>query len=312
MTNLASQRNRSRTASDARPTLDRRTALSYGAFVDEYLRPNKPVIVTDAIAHWGAVGRWTPEFFRTQYANMDVGLDGLTMEQFIDQVENSASAPRANLPYLRNKSINALFPELEPDVSPLPIYMQPNWFNNPLIPRRISRNRTDLFIGGVGSKFPYLHFDNYHGYAFLFQIYGSKTYVMYSPDQTSFLYPTVPADKFIANTSAVEDIEHPDLEKYPLFARAEQMRCVLRQGEMLFMPRGWWHTAQMDTPSISVSSNTANAFNWSDLMHDHWQSIKRRPAKALAGAVYLRVIWLLESLKDQLYRNRRLHKLPTP
>lgn len=32
------------------------------------------------------------------------------------------------------------------------------------------------------------------------------------------------------------DVEHPDLEKYPLFAEAEYFECIVKPGEMLYIP----------------------------------------------------------------------------
>lgn len=286
--------------------VDRVSNLGYAEFEARYLAPNKPVLITDALDHWAAVGKWTPKFFADNYRDMDIGIDGLRMGEFIELVEEGPDEDNGKLPYFRNVSINSVFPELVADISPLPVYLRPNWFDNPLIPRRISRNRTDLFIGGRGSSFPYLHWDNYHGYAFLFQIYGEKAYVFYPPEQTEYMYPEVREGR-LSNVSTIDDIENPDLERFPLFAKATPTACVLRAGEMLFMPAGWWHTARMETASISVSSNTANAYNWSALMKDHWQQKKvANPSVALAGAAYLRVIRLLESAKDLMYRRRSL------
>jgi len=290
-------------------SMDRRENLAYRDFVEEYLRPNKPVVVTDAVGHWAALKKWTPDFFRREYGPMDLEMGGLTMGELIDLVERSEREPVDDLPYLRNRSVHRDFPELEPDISPLPIYLRPNWFNNPLVPRRISHHRTDLFIGGRGCRFPYLHFDNYHGYAFVFQIYGEKEFLLIPPEQTPLVYPCETRNG-ISNASSIPDIEHPDLEEFPLFAKATPTRCVLEPGEMLFIAAGWWHTARMHKPSISISSNTANAFNWTRLMSDHWKSFKTRPARALAAVPYLSLIWLWESLRDVSYRNRALNSPP--
>lgn len=293
------------TVGQAVAEIDRREKLSYREYIEEYVKPNKPVLVTDAIEHWTALERWTPDFFRTHYRGMDLDMGGLKMEELIDQIE--CSTPEVeNRHYLRNKSIQRSFPELKSDISPLPIYLTPNWFDNPLVPKRISQHRTDLFIGGRGSKFPYLHFDNYHGYAFIFQIYGEKEFVLIPPEQTSFVYAQ-DSGKGIENVSSVTDIENPDLKKFPLFANASPARCVIAKGDMLFVPAGWWHTARMNVASITVSSNTANAYNWHSLMADHWQLRRYRPLKAMAGVPYLRLIWLWESFCDHLYRNRKLY-----
>ena len=287
-------------------SVDRRAKLPYLEYIEEYVRPNKPVIVTDAVDHWEALKKWTPSFFRRRYGSMDIEMDGLTMGMLIDMLEASEHEDVDNLPYLRNRSVHKYFPELKADISPLPIYTRPNWFDNPLIPKRISFNRTDLFIGGRGGGFPYMHYDNYHGFAFVFQIYGEKEFIVLPPEQSPYVYP-LDSGKGIANKSSISDIENPDLEKFPLFAKATPVRFVLGRGDMLFIPAGWWHTTRMHTVSISVSSNTANSFNWDGLMSDHWKSVKTRPFRALAGVPYLEIIRLCEGFRDVAYRNRELY-----
>jgi len=287
-------------------SIDRREKLSYRDYIEEYVRPNKPVIVTDAVDHWAALDKWTLDFFRDNYGSMDVEMDGLSMRELLDMVERSEQEEVDNLPYLRNRSVHKYFPELKADISPLPVYLRPNWFDNPLVPKRISLHRTDLFIGGRGCGFPYLHYDNYHGYAFVFQVFGEKEFIILPPEQSPYVYPRE-THKGIANASSIPDIENPDLEQFPLFAKATPARCILERGDMLFVPAGWWHTTRMHKASISVSSNTANAFNWPGLMSDHWKSFGSRPLKALAGVPYLRTIWLWEKLRDVTYRNRELY-----
>jgi hypothetical protein len=286
--------------------IDRREDLSYREFEEEYLRPNKPVIIKDALKNWNALGKWTLDFFRTRYGPMDLEMDGLTMAEFIDLVQQSPTKKPKELPYLRNKSMSDYFPELEQDISPRPVYLEPNWFATKFIPKRIRNRRTDLFVGGVGSRFPYLHFDNYHGYAFVCQVCGEKEFIMYSPDQSNYLYPKKSA-KNIANSSSIPDIENPDFEKFPLFKKAQPVQCVLRAGEMLFVARGWWHTTKILSPSITISTNTANEYNWSYLIKDHFQIVTKNPIKAIGGAIYLYLVWLLELFKDKLYRKRRIY-----
>lgn len=290
----------------ATSSIDRRTNLSYLEYVEEYVRPNKPVIVTDAMDHWGAVRKWTPSYFRDHYGSMDIKMGGLTMGQFIDMVESSEHDGATDLPYLRNCSLQGS-PELKADISPLPIYTRPNWFDNPLIPKSIWSKRTALFIGGRSSGFPYLHYENYHEFAFSFQIYGEKEFTVFAPDQSPYLYPLVASRKGIANKSSIRDLDNPDLEKFPLFAKAELVRFVLKPGEMLFIPSGWWHTTRMHTVSISINSNAANSFNWNGLMSDHWRSLKTNPFSTLAGVPYLEMIRLCEKFRDVAYRNRELY-----
>lgn len=291
------------------PTVDKRMKLTFKDFENEYLKKNKPVVITDAISDWDALGKWTPEYFKNNYSDMDIDLDGLKMGEFIDMVTDK-NRSESELPYLRNKQLYDYFPELMADVLPMPVFMRPNWFNNKLIPGRIRNRRTDLFIGGPGSKFPYVHWDNYHGYAWLFQIYGEKEYIVFPPEQSEYMYARTNL-KGIANQSTIEDIENPDYEKYPLFKKTTPIRIVLKAGEMMFMAAGWWHTARMLSPSITVSSNTANQYNWPMLTKDHLKLLPTKPIKAIGGTAFLYLVRYIESLKDVSYRKRQLYNAQT-
>ena len=267
--------------------IDRRHRLSYDDFARQYLFPGKPVIITGAIQHWSALSTWTPDFFRRTYGNLNLDIDGghYTMADFINRVESSS--PDRPAPYLRNEIIDQFLPELLGDIDPLPRYFFPNWLDGILsrpLRSRLHDGSPELYIGGRGAKFPFLHFDNFHTHAFLTQIYGVKEYTTYSEDQTPYLY--VNPRKY--NASLIPDLENPDFDKFPLFAKATPMRCFLYPGEILFIPGGLWHTARMLSPSISVSVNRANASNWSTLTHDMWNNAPL-PLKPLAAA-YLTAI----------------------
>jgi histone arginine demethylase JMJD6 len=247
--------------------IDRRHRLPYEDFAREYLFPNKPVILSGALEGWQALTKWTPEYFKKNYGSMNVCIDGkeYTMSDFIDRVHSSSR--RNPAPYLRNAVIDQFLPDLLRDIEPLPSYFFPNWLEGKFsraLRSRLHNGSPELYIGGSGAKFPFLHFDSYHTHAFLAQIYGVKEYTAFSADQTPFIY--VSPSQY--NASQIPDLENPDLEKFPLFAKAVPMRFQLHPGEILFIPGGLWHTAKMLTPSISISVNRANASNWSKLTQD--------------------------------------------
>jgi hypothetical protein len=209
---------------------------------------------------------WTPEYFKKHFADLNFGIDGkdYRMADFIDLVMNSSEDNPA--PYLRNALIDRMIPALLPDIQPMPEYFSPNWLVGPLsqlLRSRLHGGSSELYIGGKGGKFPFLHYDTWHTHAFISQIYGTKEFTAFAPDQAPYLY-LKPGRR---NQSLV-DIENPDYEKFPLFAKAAPMRFLLQPGEIIFIPAGWWHTAKMLSPSISVSVNRANASNWSDLTKD--------------------------------------------
>lgn len=97
-----------------------------------------------------------------------------------------------------------------------------------------------------GSHITPLHYDPLDGT--LIQVHGEKRLVLFPPSQTYNLYPLSLFNylrhglKLRANYSQVYP-EKPDLEKFPKFekALAHRYEVILKQGEILFIPAGWWH-----------------------------------------------------------------------
>jgi len=261
--------------------IDRRGALTREQFGREYLSPPRPVILTDAISHWRALGRWTPQFFKQEYGGLQVSVDGETMalRDLIDRIEVSTSDHPA--PYLRNQLLAEWPPELSADVFPMPESTQPNWLESRFFPSRHQLSSVEAYIGGQGARFPVLHYDNWHTHAFLMQLDGDKEYIVFSPEQTAFMYPR---EGLEMNKSRIEDVLDPDREAFPLFDEAEGVRFQLHPGETLFVPAGWWHTARILSPSVTVSVNCLNRANSTAFRNDYCASIARRSA-VLSSAV---------------------------
>ena len=298
--------------------IERRENLSYEEFAREYLYPLKPVIVTDALRAWRALERWTPELFKQEFGGMTFRINEApnqkadykgneagseyTMARFIDRVLESTDENPA--PYFRNRILYDLFPALKEDIQPLPEYFQPNWLPERYAVKYVGEvlNRgaaIELFIGGKGGAFPVLHYDGAGVHAFLMQIYGRKEYVVFSPDQEPFLYPS-PERK---NLSLINSVDTLDLKTFPLFSKAVPTKFVLEPGELLFVQSHWWHTAKMLTPSITLAANVLNQSNWHELVK--FVSTRRRnPVVSLASRVYLTGAGAWRSWRDRGWRKR--------
>ena len=189
--------------------------------------------MTDAISHWRALGRWSPQFFKEEYGGLEVEVDGeaMALGDLIDRVEASTDDNPA--PYLRNQALAEWPPELSADVSPMPDCTQPNWLESRVFPKGEQLASVEVYIGGQGAQFPVLHYDGLHTHAFLMQLYGDKEYIVFSPEQTRFMYAQ---DGILANKSRIDDLLHPDLAEFPLFDQAEGLRFPLHPGETLFVP----------------------------------------------------------------------------
>jgi histone arginine demethylase JMJD6 len=301
--------------------IERREKLSYEAFAREYLYANKPVVITDALREWKALKRWSPEFFKKEFAQMKFTLNEdlkgkagykgnggsgveYTMDSFIDRVLSSTKENPA--PYYRNQVLYELFPSLKDDIQPLPEYFLPNWLPDHYMVKYVGEvlnrgSKLELYIGGKGGAFPVLHYDGAGTHAFLMQVYGRKQFIIYPPDQEKYLYPSPEKE----NLSLVNSLDNPDLDKFPLFAKAEATVFVLEPGELLFIPAHWWHTTKMLSPSISISANVVNQSNWHELVN--FVSMRRRnPLVSLASRVYLTGAGAKRSWRDRNWRKRAM------
>jgi hypothetical protein len=291
-------------------SVDRRADLPSDRFTADYLIPQLPVVLAGAVRHWPAVAKWSPRFFAERYPDREVPVDPpLRMPEFIDLVERSDEGHPA--PYLHAaRKLRDLFPDLVDDVSPLPDYLTPNWLRRRLpgnLGRRLLRDgQSEIFIGGKGASFPYLHWDELHYTVFICQVYGDKQFILYPPEQSDLLYPE-PDRK---THSRVRDLERPDLGRFPRFAEARPLTCVIGAGDVLFVPGGWWHTTRMPTASITLAVNAANAANWSAVVADLREEYAvTRPRLAGVVAAGLRLVGRGYALRDRLSRRPRAAEL---
>ena len=242
--------------------IDRREKLSVSEFLQTYVKPRVPVILTDAASRWRAMSEWNMVFFKVHFPDkkLRIGDRECPMSEIIDQVMNSTE--EAPAPYLKNINIGAEFPELIPYIKPDIAYTFPNRLETSFVPRKILHRGqgryVQLFIGGAGRVFPILHWDAPPFQTYSTCVYGRKEWIVFPPDQGHLLYinPKSPP------LSLVNDVYNPDLKRFPLFAEAKRISFMQERGETLFLPHGWWHTAKNLEPTISVASDQLSAETW--------------------------------------------------
>src|SRR5438105_3465877 len=113
--------------------LDRRADLPRARFAAEHLHPQRPVVLAGSVKSWPAVGKWTPRFFAERFSDRAVEIKRpYTIGELVELIEQSDEDRKA--PYLHAKKVRTLFPELLPDITPLPDFVAPNWMCRRLKP----------------------------------------------------------------------------------------------------------------------------------------------------------------------------------
>lgn len=284
--------------------IERRSAatLPYQAFVDKFVLTNRPVIISDAVPQWNALRTWTPQLFKERFGSRLVEVTyGISMNlaDLIDAV--LASTPEEPGPYLHRVIIHQHMPELLADLQPENEYSFPRRYCSPLMPRRFRRpdGYLKLLIGGPGGKFPLMHYDADNAHAMITEIYGDKEFVLFSPSDTRYVYPSPGS----SHTSEIDDIGNPDLDRFPLLTRAVEYCGIIHPGEAIFVPCGWWHSAHVLTTSISVCMNMMEAASWDGFISECCSLEKSVTPKAVAKRIYLEAVGDIMSAVEKLQKN---------
>jgi hypothetical protein len=276
--------------------------LPYEVFLRDFVATNRPVVITDAVPDWGALQSWTPEYFKNKYGSQTVEVTYGVKAQLGEVMDGVlASTAEKPGPYLHKVIIHQHMPSLLTDLAPENTYAFPMRYCSPLMPRRFRRpdGYLKLLIGGVGGKFPLMHFDSDNAHAMITEIYGDKEFVLFAPEDTPYVYP----HQNSPGTSQIDDLDHVDLKRFPEFPKATQYRVVIGPGESMFVPSRWWHSARVVTISVSVCTNMMHATNWDGFVALSCESPNGKVNPSLlAKRLYLKTAGVIMSAVETLQR----------
>jgi lysine-specific demethylase 8 len=237
-------------------------------FRREYLRPRHPVVLTGAIDHWPARA-WTTSRLAERLGDCAVNLALLDDGHVRADLERGIRFERS--------SLRAFLADLERSTPPQS-YLRLRLAG----PHRALRDELEvppyclgrlaldvsLLIGGRGTIID-LHYDMLHN--LVAQLRGTRRITLFSPADTACMYP-YPLRTLHWHHSRVA-FDAPDQVAFPRFGEATPLQVDLGPGEMLFIPRGWWHHFESLEASLAV-----NFF---------WLTPRWLPAMAAAQAAWL-------------------------
>ncbi|XP_061580284.1 HSPB1-associated protein 1 homolog [Cololabis saira] len=133
-----------------------------------------------------------------------------------------------------------------------------------------------LWLGTAGANTP-CHQDSY-GCNLVLQVQGRKRWHLFPPEDTAKLYPTrIPYEESSVFSSV--DVLHPDLTRFPAFQLARKHVVTLHPGQVLYVPRHWWHYVESIDP-VTVSVNS-----WIELEVDGMARVAEAVTKTVVWAI---------------------------
>ena len=221
--------------------------LSKKAFLKDYFRPQRPVVIENFIEDWPAFHKWNLDYIKEVAGDKEVPLyddrpvkhdEGfnepharMKMSEYVDLLKSEPTKYRI---FLWN--VLKEVPILQKD------------FKFPDFGIRLMKGLPMLFFGGTDSH-TFMHYDIDLANIFHFHFEGKKQCILFSQKQTKNLY------KIPHSLITREDIDFadPDLEKWPALKNAKGHMAYLNHGDILYIPEGYWHYMKYITPGFSMS-----------------------------------------------------------
>jgi hypothetical protein len=189
-----------------------------------------------------------------RYANPDGPADGsaglsasMTFDAFASEILDRSARPEAAPLFTQIGDADEVIPELATLMA---------MFEGPL--RRNLSGRWSLWIGSGGQRVN-THYDESEN--FYFVLMGSKAFQLFPPEQSRNLYPGPPHGGHGGVTESLVDAWNPDARAFPLFSEAAEhsVRYRLSAGDMLYLPKRWWHNV------VSTGINFSANYWWNEV-----------------------------------------------
>lgn len=229
-------------------------------FVDQYYSKHKPVILTEGITHWSALGKWSPHYFSDKFGNNEVEIQygrsqdphyerhaprykkKMLLREYCRMVTEGGQSNDYYLTANNNKESLGGLDSLFDDVGDFGVGYRD---------LKSIKRRSHLWFGPKGVFTP-LHHDLTNN--MLIQIYGRKKITLIPAFQVNNVYN----DRHVYSATNFPQV---DKKRFPLLDKATTIEFILNPGEAVFIPIGWWHCVEGLDVSMSISFTDFNVKN---------------------------------------------------
>ena len=227
--------------------IPRVSSLTKNEFLDNFLKPQKPVVIQNYIEDWPAYSKWNLDYIKQVAGEKMVPLyddrpvdykEGfnepharMKMKDYIDLLQREPTKFRI---FLWN--VLKEVPVLQKD------YQYPDFGIS------LMKGLPMLFFGGKDSH-TFMHYDIDLANIFHFHFEGKKECILFPQTENKYLYK-VPHSLI---THEEIDFSNPDYKKWPALKEASGYKTQLNHGDVLYMPEGYWHYMKYITPGFSMS-----------------------------------------------------------
>ena len=178
----------------------------------------------------------------------------MTFDEFVGEILDRSGRPDAAPLFTQIGDADEILPELTTLTA---------WLEPPL--RRNLAGNWSLWIGSGGQR-TNTHYDESENFYFVLK--GSKQFQLFPPEQSRNLYSGPLHGGRGGVTESRVDAWNPDARAFPLYAEAQHhsVRYSLAAGDMLYLPKCWWHNVA--ATGINLSAN----YWWNEAPKTAWTS----------------------------------------
>jgi hypothetical protein len=262
--------------------------LTIEEFIEQFEKPNKPVIITDGVSHWPALKKWNKEYFKNvcgekqfRATSASAALPAtFTMKEYIQYAEQTFEESPLYLferDFVANETLRGDYA--------VPDYFSSTTYDTQQLPTQ-KHLQTDLFsvlgektrpdyhwlVMGPAKSGSLFHIDPNQTNAWNVCIEGRKKWIFYPPNHSppgvessldggEVVVPITTGEWLLTFWSFHQEA------RYHANPAMRPFEVITHPGEIIFVPNGYWHMVVNLDFCIALTHNYVSTSNLSKVLH---------------------------------------------